>query len=63
MTQQGLIYTGIGLLTAIVVYKFMNRDKKTVITPIKPSVAINNEVILPMKDSEDKNSSFCGCGA
>ena len=57
MTQQSLIYGGIGLLTAIVVYKLISRDKKTVITPI------NNEVILPMKDSEDKNSSFCGCGA
>jgi branched-subunit amino acid transport protein len=62
--KQELIFAGIGLLTAIVVFKFIIRDKKTEITSTKPVLqAVNNGVVSPTTKSADGISSFCGCGA
>ena len=52
MTKQNLMYVGIGLVTAFVVYKVLvNRDKTSATT--KPA----------MKSAEETSSDFCGCGA
>lgn len=50
ITKQGLMFAGIGLLTAIVVYKVITREKKT-------------ETASTTTKSVDATSSFCGCGA
>ena len=62
--KQELMFAGIGLLTAIVVFKFITRDKKTEIASTKPVLqTINNGVVSPTTKSADGTSSFCGCGA
>ena len=62
--KQELIFAGIGLLTAVVVFKFITRDKQTEITSTKPVLqATNNVTVLPTTKSADGTSSFCGCGA
>jgi hypothetical protein len=51
MTKQNLMYAGIGLVTAFVVYKVLvNREKAS-------------ETTKPVLKSSDETSSFCGCGA
>ena len=55
MTNKNLMYAGIGLLTAIIIYKvIVNRKKEdgTTIPKGKPVVI-----------TTDNKSSFCGCGA
>jgi hypothetical protein len=55
MTNKNLMYAGIGLLTAIIVYKvIVKRDKadETIIVKGKP-----------VEITKDNKSSFCGCGA
>ncbi len=50
MTKKNLMYFGIGLVSAIVIYNVLkNRKKESETTPVIKS--------------EDENSSFCGCGA
>jgi branched-subunit amino acid transport protein len=62
--KQELIFAGIGLLTAVVVFKFITREKQTEITSTKPVLqATNNATVLPTTKSADGTSSFCGCGA
>lgn len=52
MTTKNLMYVGIGLATAYIVYKVLvNREKTTENATIK-SV-----------ESTDATSDFCGCGA
>ena len=55
MTKNNLMYAGIGLLTAIIIYKvIVKRDKADeTITPKGKPVEI----------TKDNKSSFCGCGA
>jgi hypothetical protein len=51
MTKQNLMFVGIGLATAFVVYKVLvNREKAS-------------ETTKPVLKSADDSSSFCGCGA
>jgi uncharacterized membrane protein YuzA (DUF378 family) len=51
MTKKNLIYLGIGLIGAIVIYNVLkNRTKE--------SEKTKNDT-----NSESENSSFCGCGA
>jgi hypothetical protein len=55
MTNKNLMYAGIGLLTAIIIYKvIVKRDKadETIIVKGKP-----------VEITKDNKSSFCGCGA
>jgi hypothetical protein len=53
MTKQNLMYAGIGLVTAFVVYKVLvNREKVS-------ETASNTTATK----STDETSSFCGCGA
>jgi hypothetical protein len=59
--KQELMFAGIGLLTAIVVFKFITREKKTEIASTKP--VIENGVVPPNTTLADGKSSFCGCGA
>ena len=62
--KQELMFAGLGLLTAIVVFKFITREKQTEITSTKPVLqATNNVTVLPTTKSADGTSSFCGCGA
>lgn len=50
LTKQNLMYLGIGLVSAIVIYNVLkNREKTT-------------ELTQPVTKSADENSSFCGCG-
>lgn len=58
MTKQNLMFVGIGLATAFVVYKVLaNREKKdSVVT------ATGKPVLKPFPIKED-SSDFCGCGA
>jgi hypothetical protein len=50
LTKQNLMYLGIGLVSAIVIYNVLkNREKTT-------------ELTQPVIKSADENSSFCGCG-
>ena len=55
MTKNNLMYAGIGLLTAFIVYKIIvksEKPKETVDTKGKPlALSVYNK------------SSFCGCGA
>lgn len=55
MTKQNLMFVGIGLATAFVVYKVLvNREKTNEIaTPTGKPVVKSNE----------ESSDFCGCGA
>jgi hypothetical protein len=51
MKKQNLIFIGVGLVTAVVIYNVLiNREKASKITQ-------------PVTKSLDDNSSFCGCGA
>jgi hypothetical protein len=51
MTKQNLMYAGIGILTAFIVYKVLvNREKSVVTTK-------------PVSKSVEETSDFCGCGA
>ena len=51
MTKENLMYAGIGLVTAYVVYMVLvNREKASATTN-------------PVTKSTDETSSFCGCGA
>lgn len=51
MTKQNLMFVGIGLVSAFVVYKVLvNREKAS-------------ETTKPATKSADETSSFCGCGA
>ena len=54
MTKENLIYTGVALLTAIVVYKLIEHNRN----------ALNSSSIKPAsKSTEETTSDFCGCGA
>jgi hypothetical protein len=51
MTKQNLMFVGIGLVTAFVVYKVLvNREKSVATTK-------------PVSKSVEETSDFCGCGA
>jgi len=51
MTKQNLMYAGIGILTAFIVYKVLvNREKSVGTTK-------------PVSKSVEETSDFCGCGA
>jgi len=55
MTNKNLMYAGIGLLTAIIIYKvIVKRDKADETTTPKGK---------PVEITKDNKSSFCGCGA
>lgn len=55
MTKNNLMYAGIGLLTAIIIYKvIVKRDKADETTTPKGK---------PFVVTTDNKSSFCGCGA
>jgi hypothetical protein len=55
MTKQNLMYAGITLLTAIIVYKL-------IVNYSKPTTSASNTTPTTIK-STDESSSFCGCGA
>jgi len=58
MDKKNLIFVGIGLVTAFVVYKVLvNRDKKDNV--VKPT---DKPVLKPLPIKE-VSSDFCGCGA
>lgn len=55
MTKNNLMYAGIGLLTAIIIYKvIVNRKKEDEKIIVKGK---------PVEIIKDNKSSFCGCGA
>lgn len=55
MTKQNLMFVGIGLATAFVVYKVLvNREKTN---------EIANTTGKPVMKSNEESSDFCGCGA
>ena len=55
MTKENLMFAGIGLATAYVVYMVLvNREKKS---------ETKNPVTKPATKSTGDTSSFCGCGA
>ena len=55
MTKNNLMYAGIGLLTAIIIYKvIVKRDKSDKKPPLEGK---------PFVVTTDNKSSFCGCGA
>ena len=56
LTKQNLVFAGVGLITAFVIYKIVaNRKKNNVV------ISINKDVLktYPIKE---KSSDFCGCG-
>jgi hypothetical protein len=58
MTKQNLMFVGIGLATAFVVYKVLvNRGKKDKVTNETGKPVLKP---LPIKEG---SSDFCGCGA
>jgi hypothetical protein len=58
MTTQNLMYVGIGLATAFVVYNVLvNREKASQNT----TTNTGKPVLKPA--SADETSDFCGCGA
>jgi hypothetical protein len=58
MTKQNLIILGVGLVSAIVVYKVLvNRAKKDKVTN-----ETGKPVLKPLAIKEG-SSDFCGCGA
>lgn len=55
ITKQNLMFVGIGLATAFVVYKVLvNREKTN---------EIANTTGKPVMKSNEESSDFCGCGA
>jgi hypothetical protein len=51
MTKENLMYAGIGLVTAYVVYMVLVNREKT------------SETTKPVSKSVEETSDFCGCGA
>jgi len=55
ITKQNLMFVGIGLVTAFIVYKVLVNREKT------------NEIANPtgktVMNTNEKSSEFCGCGA
>jgi hypothetical protein len=56
MTKQNLMFAGIGLLTAVIVYKVL-------VAYDKPSVSKNSTTKPATASVDEKSSDFCGCGA
>ena len=52
MTTKNLMYVGIGLVTAYVLYRVLVNREKAPTNPVSKAV-----------DSTDDTSDFCGCGA
>lgn len=50
MKKQNLMFLGVGLVTAFVVYKVLVNREKSV------------ETIKPVSKSVEETSDFCGCG-
>jgi hypothetical protein len=55
MTKQNLMFVGIGLATAFVVYKVLV-NRETINKIVNPTGK-------PVMKSNEESSDFCGCGA